>query len=490
MKDRPNILHIFTDQQRFDTIAALGNPIIRTPSLDRICNEGVAFTSAYSPSPVCVPGRCSMVYGQYPAKTRCYDNGFAMPEDRPSLMAALAESGYVAHGIGKCHFTKDKYALRGFTSREIQEEVPARSSDDYTKLLAESGWGDLPEPHGVRGEMYYVPQVSQLPVGLHPTQWVGDRSVAFVESRRADDQPWYLFSSFIHPHPPFAPPAPWHKLYRAPDMPLPKVPQDVESLHTYVNRHQNRYKYRDQGIDNNLIRNIRAHYFACISFIDHQIGRMLHALEESGELEDTLILVTSDHGEHLGDYNCFGKRSMHDTAARVPMLVWQPGRFEGGLRCDRVTNLVDVMPTFLGAAGMDAGSMDLDGEDLHDVLTGNSERDIVFSQFQRAGEAQYTAITGRWKYSYSAPDDREFLFDRRVDPQETRNRAGLPFNQEALRQMRERLIGHLRAGGETDALDGDGWRKYPKLDVSPDPDTGLITQDCPGYVLDLPGYTD
>ena len=173
---KPNILLFFTDQQRFDTIAALGNPVIKTPALDRICKAGVAFTSTYSPSPVCVPARCSMTYGQYPMHTKCYDNGGDMPKDRPSFMQVLTDAGYRTHGIGKCHFMPDKHALRGFQSREVQKEVPARSSDDYTTFLEEKGWGDLPEPHGVRGEMYYVPQVSQLPQHLHPTQWVGDRS--------------------------------------------------------------------------------------------------------------------------------------------------------------------------------------------------------------------------------------------------------------------------------------------------------------------------
>ncbi len=490
MDNRPNILLFFTDQQRFDTIAALGNPVIKTPAFDRICNEGVAFTSAYSPSPVCVPARCSMHYGQYPMRTQCYDNGWGMPDDRPSFMQVLSDAGYCTHGIGKCHFRPDKFALRGFQTREVQEEVPRRAEDDYTKLLEGEGWGALPEPHGVRGEMYYIPQVSQLPQRLHPTQWVGDRSVAFVERQADGEQPWFLFSSFIHPHPPFAPPAPWHKLYRAYDMPLPNVPQDVESLQAYANRHQNRYKYRDQGIDNNLVRNMKAHYYACISFIDHQVGRVLDALERTGQLGNTLILLTADHGEHLGDYNCFGKRTMQDSCARVPMLAWMPGRFEGGQRCDVPASLVDVMPTVLAAAGCDTAGVTTDGTALHELLDGSAGRDAVFSQYRAAGTAIYTMVTGRWKYAYSAPDHKEFLFDRLVDPLETRNRAGLPSTGSVLEEMRARTIAWLAQGGETAAFEGNEWKTYPRLDVSDDPDAGLLVQDRPGFVLDLPGYTD
>ena len=490
MAEQPNVLLFFTDQQRFDTIHALNNPVIKTPNLDRLCREGTAFTSAYSPSPVCVPARCSLHYGQYPMNTGCYDNNFPMPEDRPSFMDVLAGAGYRTHGIGKCHFTPDGNALRGFQSREMQEENQPKGSDDFMRFVAASGFEHVQEPHGVRGEMYYVPQVSMMPAEKHSTHWIGDRTVAFVEEQAEADKPWMLFSSFIHPHPPFSPPTPWHKLYRAGMMPLPKVPQDAESLHTYINRNQNRYKYRDQGIDNNLMRNIKAHYYACISFIDYQVGRVLDALERTGQLDNTLILFTSDHGEHLGDYNCFGKRSMHDSCARVPMIVRQPGRFEAGKVCDAPVSLVDVAPTILhGALGV-TDDMQTDGEDLASVAEGSCRRDGVYSQFNREGQAIYTTITPEWKYAYSAGDDREYLFDRVCDPLETRNRAGLVFTREPLEAMRKQTMDFLKSGGETVGIEDGNWRKYPNRDVSTDPDTGLLIQDPRGFEMDLPGYTD
>jgi arylsulfatase len=372
----------------------------------------------------------------------------------------------------------------------VQEENPARDSDDYTHWLEEQGRGELPEPHGVRGEMYYVPQVSTLRAALHPTQWVGDRSVAFIEEQKDSDTPWFLFSSYIHPHPPFAPPVPWHKLYRAFDMPLPNVPPDVESLQTFINRRQNRYKGRDHGIDNNLVRNIKAHYYACISFIDYQVGRLLDTLEATGQRENTLILLTSDHGEHLGDYNCFGKRSMQDSSARVPMLVAMPGRFEGGVTCDAPANLVDVMPTILQAAGCEVSDLALDGVDLHALLQGTTDREVVYSQHEAEGMATYAAVTARWKYVYSVPDQQEFLFDRLVDPRETRNRAGLPSTRAIVKTLRRQTLAFFVDGGETAAAEGDHWRVYPKRHVDRDPDSGFITQDRPGYVLDLPvAYT-
>lgn len=515
MSKKPNILHIFTDQQRFDTIGALGNPVIKTPNLDKLCENGVVFTNAYTPSPVCVSARCSMIFSQYPMNTGCYENTIMPTDDRQTFMSALTDAGYRTHGIGKCHFTPDTFALRGFQSRERQEEGGANDIErnPYFKAIYDAGYKHICEAYGIRGEMYYIPQPSQLPPELHPTQWIGDRTIAFIKAQ-SDDQPWYLFSSFIHPHPPFTPPNPWHKLYRSSLMPLPNIPDDVSALQTYVNRCQNRYKYRDQGIDKNLIRCIKAYYYACISFIDFQIGRILKALEETGQLQNTLILFTSDHGEHLGDYNCFGKRSMHDSCARIPFIISMADRFDGGKVCDVPVSLVDVAPTFLTVAGTSLKSHQPDGVDVFDILTGKSDRKMVFSQHSyargnpisnaipkeylhdqdlwHANMSQYMAVSKEWKYFYSAPDDQEFLFDKIRDPYETRNKAGIVFCQKTLIEMRKALFEHLRQGGEIKGIDGDNWRKFPKPDFPNDPDAGLLIQDgyTPWTDTFIPGYSD
>jgi arylsulfatase A-like enzyme len=433
-----------------------------------------------------------MLYGQYPHASRCYENRFPMPTDgRPSFIAALTEAGYRTHGIGKCHFTPDPHALRGFETRQTQEEIvrsPGR--DDYLKSLHDAGFAHVCDPHGARGEMYYVPQVAQMPAALHPTGWIGQQTIRFVEAQADSSQPWFCFSSYVHPHPPFAPPNPWHKLYRAGLMPLPNVPADAESLWIYINRRQNRYKYRDQGIDRNLVRCLKAHYYAAVSFIDFQVGRTIEALERTGQMDNTLIVFTSDHGELLGDYNCFGKRSMHDAASRVPLIARQAGRFEGGRRCGRVASLVDLAPTIVSAAGAAMPPAQLAGVDLADLAAGTCGREHVFSQHDRADSATYMAVGERWKYFYSAPDGREFLLDRLGDPRETRNRAGLRFCEDARRRLKDALIGHLCAGGEADALDGEDWRAYPPKRVPADPDAGLLIQDHPWADTRIPGYTE
>ncbi len=267
--ERSDILLLFTDMQRADTIHALGNESIRTPHLDRLVREGRAFINCHTPSPVCVPARCSMHYGLYPQRTGVFDNQSMMADNGNSLPAVLGRNGYATHAIGKCHFTPDRQALRGFDSRQTQEECTSDpDDDDYVAWLAANGY-DYYEPNGARGEMYYIPQVSCLPAEAHPTQWVGNETARFIREKAEGEKPWFLFSSFIHPHPPFAPPKPWHRLYRADQMPLPFVPDRSEELHTWVNRAQNRYKWRDRGIDQNLIRTIKAYCYATISFVDY-----------------------------------------------------------------------------------------------------------------------------------------------------------------------------------------------------------------------------
>lgn len=488
---RPNILHIFTDQQRYDSIAANGNPVIRTPHMDRLAREGVSFRRAYSSSPECVPARACMITGHYPGRNRCYSNAEAMPpEEQLSFMERLRRQGYLTHGVGKCHFTPRSEALRGFVSRETQEELPkSRQTDDYANSVGNCGYDWILEPHGVRGEMYYIPQVSILPEQNHPTRWIGDRSVAFLEGQAKSGDPWYLYSSFIHPHPPFAPPVPWHKLYRCTDMPLPDLPADTDELLCFINRFQNRYKYRDNGLDLNLIRQMRAHYYACISFIDAQIGRLLKTLKESGQLENTLILFSSDHGEYLGDYRCFGKRGMHDASARIPMIVRWPDGFAAGTLCDTPASIVDIAPTFLESAGVEVAASELDGVSLRQLAAAGPTKRIVYSQYAQRENGLYMATDGRCKYIYSAPDQREYFFNLTEDPREHVNLASREPDHPELQRLRGLCLNWVKSTGQHEEVTPDGaWKSHPVRIMPTDPDEGLLRQDPRWWDGRLPAW--
>jgi arylsulfatase len=474
----PNILLIMTDQQRADTIAALGNPVIRTPTLDRLVREGTAFTRCYTPSPVCVSARCSMLTGLPPHVTGCTDN-MPMPQNVPSFIEGLAHLGYRTHGVGKMHFTPDKLRKWGFDSRDVSEEVcPVNGEDDdFRNFLNQVGYDHVDEPHGVRSEMYYIPQPSQLPARYHNTAWVADRSIDFIKQHDGQ-RPFFLFSSFIKPHPPFETPTPWNKIYRAAEMLPPFRPEGFQNLLTYWNRVQNRYKYRDHGYDELLARTMRAAYYACLSFIDYHAGRILDSLGD--DLDNTLVLYMSDHGEMLGDYGSYGKRTMLNAAAQVPLLARWPDGFTAGTRCDEPSSLLDIWPTLLSAAGSSDPAVSNEGIDLRSLAAGESERTAVFSQFSHGRRAIYMAANREFKYIYSAPDRREWLFDLRIDPTETHNFAENPYYASQLKDLRKVMIGRFQRDGYDDALQGDEWRRYEPLSMPQDEDAGLLIQDPEG----------
>lgn len=491
MGERPNILLITADQQRADTVASLGNLAIRTPSLDRLAHEGTAFTSCYTPSPVCVPARQALVTGLPPHQIGCFDNG-ANEMPFPSLMERLQALGYQTHSVGKMHFVPDLWRMWGFEGRDTSEELQPITSDkdDFCRFLRESGFGHVDEPHGVRSEMYYIPQPSQLPSPLHNTAWVADRSLNFLE-RRDRTRPFFLWTSFIKPHPPFEAPTPWNKLYCAADMLPPFRPEGFEEFLTYWNHYQNRYKYRDKGYDEMLIRTIRAMYYACISFIDHQVGRILARLGD--DIDNTLIIYTSDHGELLGDYGSFGKRSMLNAAARVPLLVRYPARFVPGARCDTPTTLLDLWPTCLAAAGDAESAVSPEGQNLADIAADTSSRDTVCSQFSEKAKGVYMAATRNLKYVYSAPDNREWLFDLARDPMESHDFAGNPRYDARKRSLKQKLITRFQKDDYLEPLDGDTWRVFAPSRIPENPDALLLLQDPSNLderLAELDGYVD
>jgi arylsulfatase A-like enzyme len=278
-------------------------------------------------------------------------------------------------------------------------------------------------------------------------------------------------------------------------MELPGIPDNYEALLTWINRHQNRYKYRDQGIDKNLAKQIIAYYYASISFVDFQIGRILSALEENGALNDTMIIFSSDHGEYLGDFNCYGKRSMHDPSSRIPLIIRYPERFEANKRCAEPASLVDILPTVAATIGASVKDWTLDGIDLKKVADGTTERKYVYSQFSSKETGIYMIASRDWKYFYSAGDELEFLFDRNNDPKETTNQAENSQNCEIKATLKQDLLSFLHSGKFSNAVDGVNgaleWRKYPKYDFNylKDANAELLFQDHDAYTLKRKGYT-
>ena len=196
----------------------------------------------------------------------------------------------------------------------------------------------------------------------------------------------------------------------------------------------------------------------------------------------------------LGDFGCFGKRSMHDASVRVPLIVRYPQRFFAGQQCTTATSLCDLFPTFLGASGIPRTELDLDGEDLAEIAAKPDSERVIYSQFGGTDRAIYMAASERWKYVYSAGDHREFCFDRQADPMETTNLVTADNMPDAGDALKDNLLAYLRAVDATEAYEEQDskitWRLQPRVDEEylKDPDAGLLVQDYPSYATDLPGY--
>lgn len=446
-----HVLIMFTDQQRYDTIAAQGNPAIQTPNLDTLARDSVVFNHCITPSPVCVPARLSLFSGQYCARTGCNTNqkSYLTADFRykgDGFYSTVTENDYQSCAVGKMHHVLDPYGLMGFEKRISQEEL-ADPADDYTNYIHEK-YPHVYDYHGMRSEMYYVPQISQLPAKDHPTQWIGDRSVEYIENCDPE-KPMLLMSSFIHPHPPFCPPAPWNKLYRE-DPPAPYNPKDIEDYWDLLGERCscNRLMISEQD----MLRQ-KNFYYACVSFVDYQVGRIIKALKDKGMYDDTLIIFTSDHGDMMGDYKSTGKRTMMDSACHVPFIVHYPG-IKPEVRTD-VCSLVDVAPTVLSYAGITYDPAEFDGIDLFS----GQKHTHVFSQYGCGDNGTYMVTDGSYKLVHCMESGKYHFFHT----PENNNDIHLPFNLDnpRVRELKALLDAH-QASDVNDSVTSDSGERYTK----------------------------
>src|SRR5256886_6428932 len=312
---RPDILFIMTDQQRFDTIAALANPHIYTPNIDRLVRRGIAFSNAYATCPVCVAARYMIRTGCEPATTRVFSNAKADPvagqpvqmEARcgPYLGRVMSGLDYRTFGIGKFHtYPWDEDV--GYETLWRSEETyhpPKREGDDYGAWLAREHpeFDFLEQPMGERSEMYYLPQRSPLPAELGTEWWMADRAVEEI-AKSDDARPFFGFISFVGPHPPLAPPIPFNRMYdpdRMPEAALGKLEEDhLDEEIPYM-----RYAVWGDAINATLTKIVKARYYGEITYLDHCFGRILDAIEARPNSANTLVCFFSDHGDLLGDQN-------------------------------------------------------------------------------------------------------------------------------------------------------------------------------------------
>lgn len=377
----PNILWICTDQQRWDTIGALGNPHVRTPHLDRLCAEGTAFTRAFCQSPICTPSRSSFLTGLYPSTVHGCRNGNEIWMEGADLITKILRDGadYDCGLAGKLH-------LAGATGR-----MEPRPRDDGYRVFhwSHSPRDDWGEQHAYRrwveargqdlARLIAAPE--PIPAEFHQTTFCTDKAIEFMQEERGG--PWLMSVNIFDPHAPFDPPADYRAHYDAHSLPGPYFREsDLEA--------QARLRDIDFQTDAQRPAQCQAHelqaaYYAMIELIDDNVGRMLQALEDTGQRRNTLIIFTSDHGEMLGDHGLVLKGCrFYEGLVRVPLILSWPGHIQAGAVSRALVELVDLAPTLLDFAGLDIPAR-MQGRSLVPILTGQADlhvhRDFVRAEY-------------------------------------------------------------------------------------------------------------
>ncbi len=468
---RPDILFIMTDQQRFDTIAALGNPNIITPNMDRLVRRGVTFARAYASCPVCMAARYTIRTGCEPPTTRIFANARPNPvagqpvgmEERcgPYLGRTMSRLGYRTFGVGKFHTVpwREDVGYEICLHSEETYNAVTRQGDDYAQWLAR----DHPEFNfveqlmGERTEMYYMPQRSPLPAELGVELWAADRAVEQI-GRRDDRRPYFGFVSFVGPHPPLAPPIPFNRMYN-PDRLLNPITGSVEHDHMDEEIPYMRHAIWADAINEPLARIVKARYYGEISYIDHAIGKVLDAVEATANSNNTLICFFSDHGDLLGDHHGWQKQNFFEGACRIPFLVSWPTQLSAGSVRQELVSLADLFGIATGAAGV----CELrDGIDILGLLRGDcAPRPFLVGMTELPGSEFFKVmiVTSDWKYIFMANGGREQLFNLKRDPDELSNCA--TDSPDVRNDLYAIAVKNCLVLGARDALDGNKLRWFP-----------------------------
>ena len=427
-KKKPNLLLIMDDQHRFDWLGCAGASFVQTPNLDRLAARGTRFTNCFTNSPVCAPARVSLATGRMPHRLGPVGNNVYLPRDVPTYFQHLRDEGMYRVGCcGKLDLVKpDGYNGRhgdrprlfrwGFTHPiECEGKMHAGKSPEpkgpYGYWLQEQAlYNQFHEDYVFRAKNDFALSChdSVLPKEAFEDIYIGRRSAEWIREI-PNDFPWHFFVSFVGPHDPFDPPAEYAEPYRKADMPkaIPHCPEGKPA----------RYCARTTDLDK--ITETRRQYAGSITAIDDAVGEIMAALEARGELDNTHVVFSSDHGEMAGDHGMYTKSVPYEAAIHVPLIVAGPGLPEGKVS-DALVELMDVNPTLIELAGLPAQE-GVEARSLVPVLQGHASthRDSIVTTLR-----SFECIrTERYKYVNNYGDIRE-LYDLEEDPSELHNLCG------------------------------------------------------------------
>jgi choline-sulfatase len=420
---KPNILFVMADQLAAQFLEPYGHSLVQTPNLSRLAREGVVFENCYSTSPLCAPARATVMNGLLPSRTGVYDNAAEFPSAIPTWAHYLRLNGYQTCLSGKMHFVGPDQ-LHGLEERLTTDIYPA----DF-------GWTPDWRLKQERIDWWYHNMTSVLQPGIAEisNQLEFDDDVAFQATRKLYDyarfspeKPFALMASFTHPHDPYAARKKFWDLYRDEDIPLPAVPHmPREELDAHSQRLYDVSAMSDYTVTEADIRAARHGYFANISYVDDLIGQLVGTLEATGQLENTTIIFTSDHGDFLGERGLWYKMSYLEPAAHVPLIIWNPKLIKPR-RVKEPVSLADIMPTISAIGGTIDLARKVDGRSLLPLLEGAAENPDATAWGEYLAEGAiaplYMLRRGPWKFIHS-PVDPDQLFNLVDDPNELNNLA-------------------------------------------------------------------
>lgn len=435
--DRPNVIVLLTDQQRWDTSGLHGNPLELTPNFDRMAQRGTHVYNSFTNQPLCGPSRACLQTGLYATITGCYRNGIPLPSDAKTLAHHFQAAGYITGYIGKWHLAE------GITP------VPETKRGGYQYWLATNVLEAVSYPYDT---MLFDNDNKPVNLPGYRVDALTDAAIRYFDAHK--DSPFFLFVSYLEPH---------HQ----------NQLDDYPSPDGYRERYTGRWIPPDLAALGGSAHQHLAGYYGMVKRLDEALGRVLDALKSLELIDNTILLFTSDHGCHFKTRNDEYKRSCHESSIRVPTAFKGPG-FDGGGRIQELVSTIDLMPTLLDAAGLKVPT-GLHGRSTLPLIRRETE-DWPTEIFIQISESQVgRAIrTQRWKYCVIAPDKdglsdaaadnyvEAYLYDLQADPYELTNLIGFKSHQKLTATLRDRLIDRMVSVGE----------KAPTIEPAPLRDSG------------------
>ena len=465
---KPNIVLIMGDQMRGDCLGVNGNEFIETPNLDMMATEGYNFENAYTAVPSCIASRAAILTGmsQKSHGRVGYEDGVSW-NYKNTIASEFSKAGYHTQCIGKMHVYPERN-LCGFhnimlhdgylhfaRNKEGKASTQIEQCDDYLKWFREKKGHNVDLIDIGLDCNSWVSRPWGYEENLHPTNWVVNESIDFLR-RRDPSKPFFLNMSFVRPHSPLDPPKFYFDMYKDEELP-------EHLMGDWVNKEDEENRGKDincvKGIINKkALKRAKAAYYGSITHIDHQIGRFLIALSEYGELNNTIFLFVSDHGDMMGDHNWFRKGIPYEGSTRVPFFIYDPGNLLKGKKgkvFDEVLELRDIMPTLLDFAHISIPDS-VEGLSLKDLIEERNStwREYIHGEHSFGEDSNHYIVTKRDKFLWFSQRGEEQYFDLEKDPKELTNLINSEEYKDRIDYLRKILIRELE-GREEGYTDGN-----------------------------------